>query len=46
MDRIYFKNLLFSYSPFFAQIGITILVTPFAVHRLGELEYGVLVLFN
>lgn len=44
--RAYLKNLTFSYSPFLVHIGVTILVTPYAVHRLGGFEYGILVLFN
>ncbi len=42
----YLKNLVFSYSPFLVHIGVTVLVTPYAVHRLGDFEYGILVLFN
>jgi len=42
----YPKNLLFSYSPFVVQIGVTILITPYAVHALGEFEYGLFVLFH
>ena len=44
--QAYLRNLVFSYSPFLVHIGVTILVTPFAVHRLGDFEYGILVLFN
>lgn len=46
MKRIYFTNLLFSYSPFIAQIAVTIVITPFAVHVLGEFEYGIFILFH
>lgn len=42
----YLKNLVFSYLPFAVQIGVTVLVTPYAVHILGEFEYGVFVLFH
>ncbi|MCP4707683.1 MAG: hypothetical protein GY869_03580, partial [Planctomycetes bacterium] len=45
INSAYSKNLFFSYSPFVAQIGVTILVTPYAVHALGEFEYGLFVLF-
>jgi hypothetical protein len=46
MREAYLKNLTFSYSPFLVHIVVTIVVTPFAVHRLGEFDYGILVLFN
>lgn len=46
MRQAYLKNLLFSYSPFLVHIAVTILITPFAVHHLGEFEYAILVIFN
>ena len=46
MRKTYLKNLLLSYSPFLAHIGVTIAVVPYAVHSLGEFEYGFLVLFH
>lgn len=46
MKRAYVTNLLFSYSPFAVQIVVTIAITPYAVHILGEFEYGVFILFH
>ncbi len=46
MKRIYLTNLLFSYAPFVAQIAVTIVITPYAVHRLGEFEYGIFIMFH
>lgn len=46
MKRIYWTNLFFSYAPFAAQIAVTIVITPYAVHRLGAFEYGIFILFH
>ena len=44
--RIYLKNLSSSYLPYFAQIVITIFLTPMLINIFGQEKYGAYILLN
>jgi O-antigen/teichoic acid export membrane protein len=44
--KVYLQNLSSSYLPYFAQIVITIIITPMLVNIFGQERYGVYVLLN
>lgn len=44
--KVYLKNLSSSYLPYFAQIVITIIITPMLINTFGQERYGVYVLLN
>jgi len=44
--KVYFKNLSSSYLPYFAQIIITVFITPMLINTFGQERYGVYVLLN
>ncbi|NCB11916.1 MAG: hypothetical protein EOM78_09840 [Erysipelotrichia bacterium] len=44
--KVYLKNLSSSYLPYFAQIVITIIITPMLINAFGQEKYSVYVLLN
>lgn len=44
--KVYVQNLVSSYLPYFAQIIITIIITPLLIKTFGQEKYGVYVLLN